>query len=64
MIEQFAVLSNFFKTNDDVVRSDTVFNISAQNYTNVLQNVHEHIDDYVGQKIKMSGYIYLKLGLF
>lgn len=28
------------------------------NYTNVLQNVHEHLDDYIGQKIKFSGYIY------
>ncbi len=28
------------------------------NYTNVLQKVHNNIDDYVGQKIKFFGYVY------
>lgn len=28
------------------------------NYTNVLQKVHNNIDNYVGQKIKFSGYVY------
>lgn len=28
------------------------------NYANVLQNVHNNIDTYVGQKIKFSGYVY------
>lgn len=56
----YKLLSNsFFKTNDDVrSSSDTIYQITPQNYTNVLQNVHNNIDDYVGQKIRFSGYIY------
>ncbi len=46
-----------FKTND-TFKEDGIFEINSQNYTNVLQNVHRHIDNYVGQKIKFSGYVY------
>ena len=53
------VSNSFFKTNDDMRRSnDDVYVITPQNYTNVLQNVHNNIDKYVGQKIQFSGYIY------
>lgn len=32
--------------------------ISANNYTNVLKVVHDNIDDYIGVKIKFTGYVY------
>lgn len=32
--------------------------ISPQNYTNVLKEVHENLDTYVGQKIRFSGFVY------
>lgn len=32
--------------------------ISAKNYTNVLKTVHENIDNYIGMKIKFTGYVY------
>ena len=32
--------------------------LSTKNYTNVLKTVHENIDEYVGVKIKFTGYIY------
>ena len=35
-----------------------VAEISAKNYTNVLKTVHENIDNYVGMKIKFTGYVY------
>ena len=35
-----------------------VSEISAKNYTNVLKTVHENIDNYVGMKIKFTGYVY------
>lgn len=55
----YKLLSNsFFKTNDKVLDKDSIFEITTQNYTNVLQNVHNNINDYIGQKIKFSGYIY------
>ena len=36
----------------------TLLNLLHGNYTNVLQNVHNNIDKYVGQKIKFTGYVY------
>lgn len=52
------IFNNYFKTNDDYLSKDTVYTITAQNYTNILQNVHNDIDTYVGQKIKFTGYVY------
>lgn len=52
------IFNNFFKTNDSYVTEDAVYTLSTQNYTNVLQNVHNDIDTYVGQKIKFTGYVY------
>ena len=37
---------------------NSVSQISAKNYTNVLKAVHENIDDYVGLKINFTGYVY------
>lgn len=55
----YQLISNsFFKTNDEATRKDVIYEITAQNYTNVLQNVHTNLKDYIGQKIKLSGYIY------
>lgn len=51
------VFNNFFKTNDDYL-ANTTFELNSQNYTNVLQNVHNDIDKYVGQKIKFTGYMF------
>ena len=42
---------------------DDVSIISTKNYTNVLKAVHENIDDYVGVKIKFTGYVYRVLDL-
>ena len=42
----------------DGISKDTVFKISASNYTNVLKTVHDNIDTYVGKKVSFSGYIY------
>lgn len=52
------IFNSFFKTNDDVNLGDTVYDINSQNYTNVLQNVHNHLNDYIGQKVKFSGFVY------
>ena len=52
------IFNSFFNTNDDVNLRDTVYDVNSQNYTNVLQNVHNHLNDYVGQKVKFSGFVY------
>lgn len=51
------IFNNSFKTNDDYLQ-DTTFELTSQNYANVLQNVHNDIDKYVGQKIKFTGYMF------
>lgn len=49
--------NNFFKTND-TTKINEVQELSVSNYTNVLKAVHDNTDNYVGQKIKFSGYVY------
>lgn len=43
--------------NDDIKASD-VTEISANTYTNVLKACHENIDNYLGKKIKFTGFVY------
>ena len=40
------------------IPSPEVAEISPENYTNILKEVHENIDTYVGQKISFTGYVY------
>lgn len=42
---------------------NNVFQISSNNYTNVLKAVHDDIDTYVGKKINFTGYVYRILDL-
>jgi len=48
---------SFFKVNDDCNVSEN-YEIDASQYTNILRAVHENVDDYIGQKIKFTGYVY------
>lgn len=48
--------SNFFVS--DSVDENAVNKIESKNYTNILKEVHDNIDDYVGKKINFTGYIY------
>ena len=45
------------KTTDNLKR-DSVCEINANSYTNILDEVHNNLDIYVGQKIKFSGFVY------
>ncbi len=38
--------------------SSAVIEIDPKNYTNILKDSHEHIDNYVGKSYRFSGYIY------
>ena len=57
----FSGANNSFKINDNI-KTD-ICEIKPNNYTNILKTVHENIDDYVGIKIKFSGYVYRVLDL-
>ena len=62
----FGVYNIFFKENmsdnlvkvSDEIKSDEVFEITPNNYTNILKAANENVDDYVGCKIHFTGYVY------
>lgn len=43
---------------DDMLSASDITEIQPENYTNILQAVHNDIDSYEGMKIKFTGYIY------
>ena len=45
------------KVNDEIPIPN-VSNITSDNYTNILKTVHDNLDEYIGQKINFTGYIY------
>lgn len=50
-----------FKTLDtvkDEIKYDNVQVLTANNYTNVLKAVHDNLDNYIGQQISFTGYVY------
>ena len=42
----------------DSVRANDITEILPENYTNILQAVHENPSSYIGMKIKFTGYVY------
>lgn len=40
------------------VPPNDIFNIEAKNYTNVLKTVHDDLDQYIGMKLNLTGYVY------
>ena len=49
--------SGKFSVEDRLVANEITV-IQPDNYTNILQAVHNDLDSYVGMKIKFTGYIY------
>lgn len=43
---------------DDSIPSSEPAEITSSNYTNILKQVHNNLDTYVGQKISFTGYVY------
>ncbi len=48
--------SNFKVT--DTITANNIANIDANQYTNILEEVYNNVDTYVGQQINFTGYIY------
>lgn len=42
----------------DTIKSDKIFEITPENYTNILQAVTKDIDSYIGCKVHFTGYVY------
>lgn len=45
-------------TLSDTINTDNIFEISPQNYTNILKSVTENVDNYIGCKVHFTGYVY------
>lgn len=45
-------------TVSDTIPSPDIAILTEKNYTNILKEVHENLDIYLGQKISFTGYIY------
>lgn len=52
------MFQNRMVTTKDEMNSATSCELSASNYTNVLKAVHDNLDNYIGQEINFSGYVY------
>lgn len=50
-------------SNDSCIPKSNTVNITSSNYTNILKTVHDNIDNYIGLKIKFTGYVYRVLDL-
>ena len=54
-------ISKVFKQNNNKetdIRPTDLNAISSSNYTNVLKTVHQNLNNYVGMKIKVTGFVY------
>jgi len=58
VITGIAIYRTFGFGNLQNSNSDEVYTIPPNNYTNILKAVHDNLDNYVGQKISFSGYVY------
>ena len=45
-------------TLNDAIKQDDIFEITENNYTDVLQAVTDDVDSYIGCKIHFTGYVY------
>lgn len=61
-----SVYNFYFKSKfilDDSLPSNSIANIETNEYTNILKQVYDDIDTYIGQSINFTGYIYKVNGL-
>ena len=59
----FGVYVIFIKNNQsftvsDTIRSNEIFEVTENNYANILKAANEDIDSYIGCKVHITGYVY------
>ena len=52
----FSIFKEGQKTENNI--DSNIIEINTNEYTSFLKNAHENIDDYVGMKVKLTGYVY------
>ena len=65
LILSISIYNFYFKSKfllNDTLLYNSVANIDASNYTNILKQIHDNIDTYVGQSINFTGYVYKTKG--
>lgn len=61
LILSLSIYNFYYKSNftlDDGLPMNSVANIEANQYTNILKEVYENLDTYIGQSINFTGYVY------
>ena len=43
---------------EDTIETNNIVKIDTNNYTNILEEVYNNVDTYVGQNISFTGYVY------
>lgn len=56
-IATYTIFYQSIKVKDNIENSE-ISNLSSENYTNILKSVSDHLNDYVGEKIHFTGYVY------
>ena len=56
-IYRIFITSGKFKVKDNLGEKE-ITKIEPQNYTNILQAVHDNPDSYIGMKVEFTGYMY------
>lgn len=47
-----------FVVNDSYFSDNGIFDIKSNQYTNVLKEVHDNLNNYIGKKLSFTGYVY------
>ena len=50
--------SNYEIISENCMPTNEIAYLTDENYTNILKEVHENLDAYIGQKICYTGYVY------
>ena len=59
VITAFSLYNIFhYDTSNGCEKNSDIVNITSDSYTNILQSVHNNLDEYIGQTIHFSGYVY------
>ncbi len=58
IFKNFSQKPNETCTVEDSIKLDDISEISSENYTNTLKQIHDNLDEYIGRKISFTGYVY------
>ena len=57
IISIYKIISESIRVRDEIKAPDVSL-VEPENYTNILKEVYDNLDTYIGQKVSITGYIY------